>query len=52
MPSLKRKKTNYPGVFYIEGTAVGSGKTREDFLHPLSQGREDDRGKSWSAIPR
>lgn len=26
MPSLKRMKTNYPGVFYIEGVAVGSGK--------------------------
>jgi hypothetical protein len=39
MPSLKRMKTNYPGVFYIEGRER---QAREDFLHPLSQGREDD----------
>jgi len=31
MPSLKRFKTNYPGVFYIEGTAVGSGKAEKIF---------------------
>lgn len=26
MPSLKRMKTNYPGVFYIEGTSPATGK--------------------------
>lgn len=26
MPSLKRIKTDYPGVYYIEGTAVATGK--------------------------
>jgi integrase len=31
MPSLKRMRTNYPGVFYIEGTAVGSGKPEKIF---------------------
>ncbi len=31
MPSLKRFKTNYPGVFYIEGAAVGSGKAEKIF---------------------
>ena len=31
MPTLKRMKTNYPGVFFIEGTAVGSGKPEKIF---------------------
>ena len=26
MPAQKRNKTNYPGVYYINGTATGSGK--------------------------
>ncbi len=26
MPSLKRQKTNYPGVYYVQGKAVGTGK--------------------------
>jgi integrase len=31
MPSLKRMKTNYPGVFYIEGAAVGSSRAEKIF---------------------
>jgi integrase len=31
MPSLKRFKTTYPGVFFIEGAAVGSGKAEKIF---------------------
>jgi integrase len=31
MPSFKRFKTSYPGVFYIEGAAVGSGKAEKIF---------------------
>jgi integrase len=31
MPRLTRFKTKYPGVFYIEGTAVGSGKAEKIF---------------------
>ncbi len=31
MPSLKRKKTNYPGVFYIEGTSAATGKPEKIF---------------------
>jgi integrase len=31
MPTLKRFKTNYPGVFYIEGAAVGTGKAEKIF---------------------
>jgi hypothetical protein len=31
MPSLKRIKTNYPGVFYIEGTATATGKLEKIF---------------------
>ena len=26
MPTLERKKTNYPGVFYIQGTSTATGK--------------------------
>jgi len=26
MPAQKRFKTNYPGVYYVEGTAIGTGK--------------------------
>jgi integrase len=31
MPTLKRFKTNYPGVFYIEGTSPATGKTERIF---------------------
>jgi integrase len=31
MPSLKRMKTNYPGVFYIEGTSPATGKPEKIF---------------------
>jgi hypothetical protein len=31
MPTLKRKKTNYPGVFYIEGTSPATGKPEKIF---------------------
>jgi integrase len=31
MPSLKRIKTNYPGVFYIEGTSTATGKPERIF---------------------
>jgi integrase len=31
MPSLKRMKTNYPGVFYIEGTSPATGKPERIF---------------------
>jgi len=31
MPSLKRIKTNYPGVFYIEGTSTATGKPEKIF---------------------
>ncbi len=31
MPSLKRKKTNYPGVFYIDGTSAATGKPEKIF---------------------
>ncbi|MDO9514912.1 MAG: hypothetical protein Q7J01_02260, partial [Syntrophales bacterium] len=26
MPAQKRFKTNYPGVYYVKGTAIGTGK--------------------------
>jgi hypothetical protein len=26
MPVQKRFKTNYPGVYYVKGTAIGTGK--------------------------
>jgi len=26
MPTQKRFKTNYPGVYYIKGIAIGTGK--------------------------
>jgi len=29
MPAKKRIKTKYPGVYYIESTAVGSNKTEK-----------------------
>jgi integrase len=31
MPTLKRIKTNYPGVFYIEGTSSATGKPEKIF---------------------
>lgn len=31
MPTLKRIKTNYPGVFYIEGTSPATGKPEKIF---------------------
>ncbi len=31
MPILKRKKTNYPGVFYIDGTSPATGKPEKIF---------------------
>ena len=31
MPVLKREKTNYPGVFYIEGTSPATGKPERIF---------------------
>jgi integrase len=31
MPTLKRKKTNYPGVFFIEGTSLATGKPEKIF---------------------
>ncbi len=31
MPTLKRKKTNYPGVFYIDGTSPVTGKPEKIF---------------------
>jgi integrase len=31
MPPLKRKKTNYPGVFFIEGTSPTTGKPEKIF---------------------
>lgn len=31
MPALKREKTNYPGVFYIEGTSPATGKPERIF---------------------
>ena len=31
MPTLKRKKTNYPGVFYIDGTSPATGKPEKIF---------------------
>ena len=31
MPILKRNKTNYPGVFYIEGTSPATGKPEKIF---------------------
>src|SRR5208337_1341866 len=31
MPILKRIKTNYPGVFYIEGTSPSTGKPEKIF---------------------
>ena len=31
MPSLKRMKTNYPGVFYIDGTSPATGKPEKIF---------------------
>jgi integrase len=31
MPPLKRIKTNYPGVFYIEGTSISTGKLEKIF---------------------
>jgi integrase len=31
MPTLKRKKTNYPGVFFIEGTSPATGKPEKIF---------------------
>jgi integrase len=31
MPSLKRRKTHYPGVFYIEGTSPATGKPEKIF---------------------
>lgn len=29
MPVQKRFKTNYPGVYYVKGTAIGTGKTEK-----------------------
>ncbi len=31
MPTLKRKKTNYPGVFFIDGTSPATGKAEKIF---------------------
>ena len=31
MPTMKRQKTKYPGVYYIEGHAVGSKKPERIF---------------------
>ena len=31
MPTLKRQKTNYPGVFFIEGTSLATGKPEKIF---------------------
>jgi len=31
MPSIKRTKTNYPGVYYVMGTAVGTNKAEKIF---------------------
>jgi integrase len=31
MPTLKRMKTNYPGVFFIEGTSLATGKPEKIF---------------------
>jgi integrase len=31
MPIMKRHKTKHPGVFYVEGTAVGTGKPEKIF---------------------
>jgi integrase len=31
MPSMKRTKTNYPGVFYIQGTSPATGKPEKIF---------------------
>src|SRR4030043_52062 len=31
MPILKRKKTNYPGVFFIEGTSPATGRPEKIF---------------------
>ena len=31
MPPLKRMKTNYPGVFFIEGTSPATGKPEKIF---------------------
>ena len=41
MPSLKRKKTNYPGVFFIEGTSPAAGKPEKIFYIRYRKVRED-----------
>lgn len=33
MPSMKRIKTKYPGVFYIEGASIGSSKKKERIFY-------------------
>jgi integrase len=50
MPSLKRHKTNYPGVFYVEGVSAATGKPdRVFYIRYRRNGKLIEEKAGWSA---